>query len=150
MKKLLGIVVLGLLLCSNAYAGLKGKIPIGSGELKLTEEGVIVFHVYITQRMTYEKHEKQNLPGVAWPSTTKPLYGQFFHIYEKNIPFPVWWWNEAQTQRRYESAMGMGPLRTFARGNKIVWKGGKKRISRKVSLEELKVILKELGFYDGN
>ena len=38
----------------------------------------------------------------------------------------------------------------FARGNKIVWKGGKKKISRKISLEELKVTLKELGFYDGN
>ena len=150
MKKLLAILVLGLLLSSNAFAGLKGKIPIGSGELKLTEEGVIAFHVYITQKKTSEEHEKQNLPGVAWPGATKPLYGQFFHIYGKNIPFPVWWWNEAKTQRRYEYAMGMGPLRTFARGNKIVWKGGKKRISRKVSLEELKVTLKELGFYDGN
>ena len=149
MKKLLGILVLGLLLCSNAYAGLKGKIPIGSGELKLTEEGVIAFHVYITQKKTSEEHKKQNLPGVAWPGATKPLYGVHFHIYKKNMPFPVWWWNKAKPQRRYEYAMGVGPLRTFARGNKIVWKGGKKRISRKVTLEELKTILKELGFYDG-
>jgi hypothetical protein len=33
--------------------------------------------------------------------------------------------------------------------NKIVWKGAKKKISRKITLEELKTILKELGFYDG-
>ena len=81
MKKLLAILVLGLLLSSNAYAGsLKGKIPIGSGELKLTEEGVAIFHIYITQKMTYEKHQKENLPGVAWPNTIKPLYGQYFFI----------------------------------------------------------------------
>ena len=28
MKKAIGIIVLGLLLSANAYAGLKGKIPI--------------------------------------------------------------------------------------------------------------------------
>ena len=149
MKKLLAIVVLGLLFSGNVYAGLKGKIPIGSGELKLTEEGVIAFHIYITQKITNERHKKENLPGVAWPGTTKPLYGAYFHIYEKNTPFPVWWWNEAQPQRRYEYTFGIGPLKTFARGNKIVWKGAKKRISRKVTLDELKTILKELGFYDG-
>ena len=32
--------------------------------------------------------------------------------------------------------------------NEIVWKGAKKKISRKVSIEELKDILRELGFYD--
>ena len=100
--------------------------------------------------MTNEKHEKQNLPGVIWSGATKPLYGRYFHIYKKNTPFPVWWWNEASIQRRYEYAMGVGPLRTFAYGNKIVWKGVKKRISRKISLEELKITLKELGFYDGD
>jgi len=34
--------------------------------------------------------------------------------------------------------------------NKIVWKGAKKKISRQITIDELKSILKELGFYDGD
>ena len=37
----------------------------------------------------------------------------------------------------------------FAKKNKIVWKGAKTRIPRNTTYGELKVILKDLGFYDG-
>ena len=71
-------------------------------------------------------------------------------LYKKNKPYPYWWWNETKTQRYYEYALSSKPLRAFASGRKIIWKGSKKTISRKISLEELKTTLKELGFYDGD
>ena len=147
MKKFLGIVVLGLLLITSAYAK---SIKPGSGPLKLSEETVRIFHIYLTERLTEKKFEEENLPGMIFPGGTKARYGNHFHIIGKDRPYIWVWWNESNPPADTRAAFGCNSCRMFAKSNKIMWKKSKKRISRKVSLEELKVILKELGFYDGD
>ena len=48
MKKVIAIIVFGLLLSTNAYAG---KVKPGSGPLKFTEKEVRDFHIYITSKL---------------------------------------------------------------------------------------------------
>ena len=150
MKKLLGIVVLGLLIFTNVYAK---SIKPGSGPLKLSEKTVKIFHTYLTLKLTQTVWEAQKLPGFSFlfqGNDEKPRYANHFHIrYGGDDPYIWVWWNNANTRADTRSSPGCEECKMFARGNKIVWKGGKKRISRKVTLDELKTILKELGFYDG-
>ena len=47
MKKLLGILVLGLFLSGNAYAK---TIKPGSGKLELFDETIEMFHIYLNLR----------------------------------------------------------------------------------------------------
>ena len=170
MKKLLGIVVLGLLLCTSAYAKNLTFKP-GSGPLKLSENTVKIFYIYLTEKLSEdnfqswsstfseENFKAKKVPGSymghgVLDAPYKPAYANYFiisdgkpYILSYGAPLstlgvylsltPKAWWPNVK-----------GDL--FAKEKKIVWKGGKKRISRKISLEELKVTLKELGFYDGD
>ena len=150
MKKLLGITVFGLLLSFKVYAGDAAHIKKGSGPLTLNDEAVEFFHIYLTQKLTSETHKAQNLPGIIFPGGTKARYANYFFIQGKDRPYIWGWWND-QNIRAYEGpAPGCknGNCKQFAKKNKIVWKGAKKKISRKVSLEELKNILKELSLYE--
>ena len=149
MKKLLGIVVLGLLLSGNAYAK---KIKPGSGPLQLTDDTIKIFHTYLTEKFIEKTFKTKNLPGIHWGpifcSPCKPTYGDYFLIVYNDEPY-IWQWGTS-INRNPGDMQGMAPQNSkiFARKNKIIWKGAKKRISRKVTLDELKTILKELGFYD--
>jgi len=152
MKKLLGIVVLGLLLSINTFAADYTKIKPGSGPLKLNDESVKFFHIYLTEKLTRDKFKQKNLPGMTMQTSSgKPRYANFFHIQGQNRPYIWVWWNDENIGAAEGPTFGCknGACRQFARKNKIVWKGAKKKISRKVTLEELKTILKDLGFYDG-
>ena len=63
MKKLLGIVVLGLLLTTNAFAG---KVKPGSGPLKFDDKTVKYFHHYITRKLNADLLERHKLPGFSF------------------------------------------------------------------------------------
>ena len=151
MKKLLGIVVLGFFLSVNVLAGDSTKIKKGSGPLKLDDNAVKFFHIYLTEKLTPETHKEKNLPGMIFFGSTKPRYANYFHIRGKDEPYIWGWWTDENIGAYEGPTFGCknGVCRQFARKNKIVWKGAKKKISRKVTLKELKTILKELGFYDG-
>jgi hypothetical protein len=150
MKKILGIVVLCILFSTTLFAGDSTSIKKGSGPLKLNDQAVEFFHIYLTEKLTYETHEAQNLPGMIFPGGTKARYANFFFIQGKDRPYIWGWWNDANIRAAEGGTFGCknGACKQFARKNKIVWKGAKKKISRKVTLDELKTILKELGFYD--
>ena len=142
-------MVLGLLLSGNAYAK---KIKPGSGPLKLTDDTVKIFYTYLTEKFDDKTFKTKNLPGFhAGPlfcDPCKPTYGDYFLIVYNNKPY-IWQW-AVSINRNPGDIQGITPQdsKIFARKNKIVWKGAKKKISRKVSLNELKDILKELGLYD--
>ena len=146
MKKLLGIVVLGLMLSSNVYAK---AIKPGSGKLKLFDETIEMFHVYLTEKFddkTFKKaREEKRVQGMS-SDTSKPRYANHFYIWSKY--FGYIWLSDDNPAPSTQLAYGCdkGDCKYFARGNKIVWKGAKKKISRDVSLDELRLILKELGF----
>ena len=157
MKKFLGIVVLGLLLSSNANAK---KIKPGSGPLKLTDETVSYFHTYLTEKLDEEKFKTRNLPGKHYGfllyaygtnCTSKLTYADYFLIIVNDQPY-IWQWGCAggdyQANPGYYNELTPVDSKIFARRNKIVWKGAKKKISRKVTIEELKDILRELGLYN--
>ena len=150
MKKFLRIVVLGLLLSSNVFAGDSTHIKKGSGPLKLDDQAVEFFHIYLTEKLTSSSFKEKNLPGMTMQTSDgKARYANYFHIRGKDEPYIWIWWND-ENIRAYEGptfGCKNGACKQFARKNKIVWKGAKKKISRKVSLEELKNILTELGFY---
>jgi hypothetical protein len=150
MKKLLAIVVLGLLFSGNVYAGDSTRIKKGSGPLKLDDEAVKFFHIYLTEKLTETSFEEKNLPGMVFSGGTKARYGNHFHIKGEDEPYIWIWWNDANIGAYEGPTFGCknGACRQFASKNRIVWKGAKKKISRKITLDELKVVLKELGFYD--
>ena len=146
MKKFLGIAVLGLLLSGNAYAK---TIKPGSGKLQLFDETIEMFHIYLTEKFddkTFRKaREEGRVQGMSF-DTSKPRYANHFHIWSQY--FGYIWLTDGNPTPDTQDAFGCdkGGCRNFAKGNKIVWKGTKKKISRDVSLDELRLILKELGF----
>ena len=151
MKKLLVIIILGLLLSGNAYAK---KIKNGSGPLKLNENDVETFHIYLTKKLSRgdglsPSFNGKELPGFHGGSPEKPAYGDYFLIQYDNQPY-IWAWGSSVNQNpgAYLKVFGQDPVdfKIFARKKKIVWKDAKKKIPKNITLEELKLILKELGF----
>ena len=144
MKKLLGIVVLGLLLSGNAYAG---KVKPGSGPLKFTEKEIRDFHIYITSKLNGDLIEKCDVEGFSFNFSGKPVYANHYLVTGSRKSIFSWGDNSNLPP---EKGLCSGPSCTyFAKKNKIVWKGAKTRIPRDTTFGELKVILKGLGFYDG-
>ena len=144
MKKLLAIVVLGLLLSGNVYAG---KVKPGSGPLKFTEKEARDFHIYITSKLNGDLIKKCDVEGFSFNSSGKPVYASHYLVTGSYKRIFSWGDNSSLPP---EKGLCSGPSCTyFAKKNKIVWKGKKTRIPRNTTYGELKVILKDLGFYDG-
>ena len=166
MKKAILIIILGLLLCTSANAK---KFKPGSGPLKLSDNNVKILYIYLTEKLSKdnfqpwsftfseENFKAKKVPGsymghVVLDAPYKPAYANYF-IISDGKPYILSYGTPLHTLPLGVKAGAFwsnveGDI--FAQANKIVWKGGKKRISRKISLEELKVTLKELGFYDGD
>tara|TARA_Y100000590_G_scaffold415406_1_gene513153 strand:+ start:822 stop:1256 length:435 start_codon:yes stop_codon:yes gene_type:complete len=144
MKKILTILVIGLLLSGNAYAGVKP----GSGPLKFDDKTVKYFHHYITRKLNADLLKRHKLPGFSFAYSSDPFYANHFLI-RGDDPF-IFQWEAKSVNRRPQKELCDGPSCVyFAKKNKIVWKGAKKKISREITIDELKSVLKELGFYDG-
>ena len=146
MKKLLGIVVLGLLLSGNAYAG---KVKPGSGTLKFTEKEVRDFHIYITSKLNGDLIKKCDVEGFTFNFSGKPVYMSHYNVMGSYKTMFSWGTNEQANLAPGEDFCSGPHCKYFAKRNKIVWKGAKTKLSRKITFGELKVILKDLGFYDG-
>ena len=144
ITKFLVIVVLGLLLSTNAFAG---KAKPGSGPLKFTEKEVRDFHIYITSKLNGDLIKKCDVEGFSFNFSGKPVYANHYLVTGSYKRIFSWGDNNNLPP---EKGLCSGPSCTyFAKKNKIVWKGAKTRIPRDTTFGELKVILKDLGFYDG-
>jgi hypothetical protein len=136
--------MLGFLISSYAFAG---KVKPGSGPLKFTEKEVRDFHIYITSKLNGDLIKKCDVEGFSFGFSSIPVYSSNYLVtgtYKRIFS----WGDDSNTPP--EKGICSGPSCTyFAKKNKIVWKGAKTRISRKTTFGELKVILKDLGFYDG-
>ena len=171
MKKLLGIVVLGLLLNFNAYAA-----PDGRGEVKLSEDVVKSFIDYLvgdtgTQKSVFNK------PSTFWITIDgsrsywwyKPQGGGSNKDRAQTYS-DLFQANEAITQ-----GDGVGPATSkpteerakcerhhgqscsrFAKGRIVSWnnginpKGKAAKFSSKMSESEVRAKLTKLGFYDND
>ena len=142
MKKLLAIIVLGLLWSENSFAG------YGKGELKLTEKGVRGFYSYITN------------PGGKIKGTANPL-----RMVVSNNGNYVHWFVCRSAQCKSDGDRELvkicerkqsNPCSTFAVRRSVKWKnginpGGKAAgFKKNMSLDEVKEKLAALGFYDGD
>ncbi len=153
MKKYLITFVIWLFLSANSLAADNTKIKPGSGQLKLSEETVKEFHIYLTEKLNQEIFKEKKLFGISMQlPNSKPRYANYFHVMPEinNKGYIFVWWNDNNISAVEGPSFGCenGRCKQFAKKNKIVWKVAKKKISRKVTLNELKVILKDLGFYD--
>jgi hypothetical protein len=169
MKKLLGIVVLGLLLNFNAYAA-----PDGRGEVKLSEDIVKSFIDYIVGDIGTQK-SVFNKPSTFWITIDgsrsywwyKPQGGGSNKDRAQTYS-DLFQANEAITQ-----GDGVGPATSkpteerakcerhhgqscsrFAKGRYVSWdnginpKGKAAKFSSKMSESEVRAKLAKLGFYD--
>ena len=146
ITKFLGIVVLGLVLSTYAFAG---KVKPGSGPLKFTEKEVRDFHIYITSKLNGDLIKKCDVNGFTFNFSGKPVYMSHYYVIGSGKSMFSWGTNE-QANLAPDKMLCDGPhCKYFAKRNKIVWKGAKTKLSRKITFGELKIILKDLGFYDG-
>ena len=150
--KILGIVFIVFLLSGNAYAK---KIKKGSGPLKLSDNTIEILHIYLTQKLYKQgftpTFEGRPLPGFH-VNGGKPVYGDYFLIVHGDQPY-IWAWGSSINQNpgsTLEVFTRESPknYKIFAKKKKIVWKGAKKKFSNEITLEELKNILRDLGFYN--
>ena len=139
MKKILGIIVLGLLLSGNAYAGKK---DVGKGELIFQDWLVDYFYEYIKGKGF--KH-----PG-TFVVAIDGSYATYWYCTERNNCRAS---NEALYNKQCEDGANV-ECKVFARQREIRWlnginpgKGKPSRISSKVDKNQLKARLTELGFY---
>ena len=152
MKKLLGIVVLGLLLSTNAYA------KKGSGELKLSK-------IIMTEFLMYLYGASNPKYSMGANKKNNPL----LMVVSKDGNYSLYYY--CPTQRacasgnyvykaivKCEKDSNGSPCFLFAKKRKIVWDNGvdvkskSRRIKRKLLKEPYKIaqIVQDLGFYDGD
>ena len=142
MKKVIQIIVLGLLLCNNSFAATKGK-----GEVKLSDRTVSHFFDYLSGRI---------VQGKRWT----PL----IFILSSNGNWSFYYYCP------YTSCSGRGEAKNkikeceretntrcgvFSRKRTVIWDNGndfptrEKRFNSKWDLAKIKSQLEKLGFYDG-
>ena len=142
MKKLLGIVVLGLLLCNVGFAAKKG-----IGEVKLSDAVVRHFKVYLSGKI---------VQGTRWKPMVFILssdgsWSNYFYC-----PF-----DSGCSGRQHQEVVNdceretNGHCGIFARKRTVIWDNGndfptrEKRFNSKWDLAKIKSQLEKLGFYDG-
>jgi hypothetical protein len=136
MKKLLAIIVLGLLMSNTSFAG------YGSGELKFADNSVRNFQAYL-----------QGKKG-------SPMR----FLISADGSYTFWWYcpysecegvGDTQEAKKCTAASG-SQCYTFAVRRSVKWKNGvdakalKLKFSSKDSIEEIKDKLTALGFYGSN
>jgi len=154
VKKIFGILVIGLLLCTNVFA------KSGKGELKLSK--------YVMEEFLHYLHGGKNLDPKTGGSTdnknqkANPL---LFIVAEDSSGYQYWYCNWSSCSSNNEEYVGKlkcekhsngTPCWTLARGIKIVWKNNKnpKGINLKKYLKygrmHVAKIIQEAGYYDGD
>ena len=148
MKKILGIVVLGLMLSVNAYA------KQGSGELKLSKQTMTQFLMYLygaSNPKYAEGANKRNHPMLMVISKNGRYSYYFYCPYVQGCEAGNYAY---QAIKACEKISNGSPCFLFAKKRKIVWDNGvkskKRTIKQKLLKEpyEIAKIVQELGFYE--
>ena len=79
----------------------------------------------------------------------KPFYANHFLVSGSNKW--IFQWDIKSTNLGPQTDICSRPgCMIFAKKNKIVWSGAKTKIPRDITLSQLKLVFKDLGFYDGD
>jgi len=141
MKKVIAILVLGLLWCNTGGAA---NTKPGSGELKLSENVVRNFYNHINYKI--------GKPYIFLVTADGKNSSAWYCAHPQCTPSGAF--EEASKCERYHGKK----CYVFALGNSVKWKnkyrkkikGKKRRFTKKDSLETMKSKLQVLGFYDYN
>ena len=151
MKKLLGIVVLGLLLSGNAHAK-KGEGNLTLSKSTMTE---VLMYMYGASNPKYsDGANKKNNPMIMTISkngkSSHYYYCPYTECIDDNYAF--------KSIKKCEKRSNGSPCFVFAKKRRIIWDNGKdlKSKSRKIKRKMLKEpyniakVIQELGFYNGD
>ena len=142
MKKLLGILVLGLLLCNNSFAAKKGK-----GEVKLSDAVVHHFKDYLSGKIVKGTRWK---PSVFILSSNGVQSVYYYCPYDGGCSGRGIEEDIRNCERETNVHCGV-----FSRKRTVIWDNGnnfptkEKRFNSKWDLVKIKSQLEKLGFYDG-
>ena len=149
MKKILGIVILGLLLSGNAYA------KVGNGELKLSKEIMTEFLMYLYGKSNPKYSDganKKNKPMLMVISvdgkSSYYYYCPYTNCETGNFVY--------KAIKRCEKLSNGSPCYLFATKRSIKWKNSintkSTTIKKKLLKEpyEIAKIVQDLGFYDND
>jgi hypothetical protein len=143
MKKLLGIVVLGLLLSGNAYT----KDYTGTGEIKLSDQVIRNFQHYIQIKKVNKKRADPGIFMITLDGSESYYYYCSHNLSGgclNNMGYKEM--KRCKDAHKQECAL-------FAKRRVVVWKNGindgkkKSRFNSKMTNSEIKAKLTELGFY---
>jgi hypothetical protein len=139
MKKILGIVVLGLLLSTNAYSYSKGQ-----GDLKLSSNVLTGFMQYLNFNAIHNKSQgadQRGTPSFFAVTQSGNTYGYSYCPRNQQCrPVPRVALQSCKSRTNEKCYV-------FAQGRKIVWNRVNYKFSRKATSSEIERILEELGFY---
>ena len=151
LKKLLGIVVLGLLWCNVGFAGI-----IGKGPLKVTQQTAELLEDYFSGGKKGKFAKRKN--ETPWSPMFIVISSDGRHVQAFVLP--------NNYQGSYEQGNYIGQARikcrkqsgkecfVFAKKRRIVWDNGSDKSKRSLKKKDIMAgktlqILQELGFYDG-
>ena len=154
MKKLLGIVVLGLLWCNAVFADVSGRYKKGEGPLKISKDVADNLEYYFSggKMGRYAQKQKENWIGELVVISADGKHYSYFVTptrYKDNTA-PGHYTGQAISKCKKISGQ---ECFLFASRNKIVWNNGSDQSSRRLKRKDVKAgktlqILQELGFYD--
>ena len=155
MKKLLGILVLGLLICNVGFADVAGRYKVGKGPLKISKDTADLLEYYFSggKMGRYAQKQKENWIGELIAISTDGKHYSWFNTptrYKDNVA-PGHYTGQAISKCKKISGQ---ECFLFASRNRIVWDNGSDKKKRRLKRKDIKAgktlqILQELGFYDG-
>ena len=149
MKKLLGIIVLGLFLSGNAYAFTKG-----TGEVKMTDRALNHFIDYVQGKSNFKKKvgNVKPKPDMFVLSSNGNWTSAWFCPYSQGCIDSLSTKTIKECERETGTTCGVfAARRTIYWDNGINTKKKKARFKSQMSGSEIRAKLKELGFIeDGN
>lgn len=156
MKKILVIIVLGLMLSSNSIADVAGSYKKGNGPLKISTDTANLLEYYFSggKKGAYAQSQKEPWIGELIVISADGNYYSWINTptrYKNNVA-PDHYTGQAISSCKKKSGQ---ECYLFASRNKIVWDNGTPYKKRRLKRKDIKAgrtlqILQELGFYDGN
>ena len=155
MKKILGIIVLGLMLSSNSFAGVTTGYKLGKGPLKVTKNTADIIEYFFSggRKGVYAKKQKEAWkPGLMAISVDGAHSSIIRHPLSVTNIAPSHYAGQVISRCKKKSGQ---ECFLFANAYKIVWDNGTDKKKRRLKRKDIKAgktiaLLTELNFYDGN
>ena len=155
MKKILVIIILGLMLSSNSFAGVTTGYKLGKGPLKVTKNTADIIEYFFSggRKGVYAKKQKDAWkPGLMAISVDGAHSSIIRHPLRVTNIEPSHYAGQVISSCKKKSGQ---ECFLFANAYKIVWNNGSERKKRKLKRKDIKAgktiaLLTELDFFDSS